>query len=85
MTDSALPELTVTPRSAARMLGLSRSRLYVLINEGHIPAMRLSEGGRLRIPVARLTALVEAGADAGPRADLSAHVAGVTGIASRSK
>jgi excisionase family DNA binding protein len=45
--------LFLRPVTAAAMLGVSRSRLYEMLNSGAIPAVRL-EGRTWRIPKAAL-------------------------------
>ncbi len=42
---------------AAEALSLSRSKVYEMIGQGQIPAIRM--GGVLRIPIMRLKALIE--------------------------
>jgi excisionase family DNA binding protein len=49
--------LTVTVEEASAALGISRSRTYEVIRRGEIPTIRL--GGRLLVPWAELTGLVE--------------------------
>jgi excisionase family DNA binding protein len=44
--------LLLRPDEAAVALGISRSRVYELVAEGAIPAIRL--GGSIRIPVLQL-------------------------------
>ena len=57
--------LFVRPAEAAVMIGVSRSKIYDLLNTGVIPCVRLGESGLIRIPRAALERLAtEATADA---------------------
>lgn len=49
--------LAFTVDEAARALGLGRSTTYRLVKEGKIPTVRL--GGRILVPVHRLSEMVE--------------------------
>ena len=51
------------PGEAARLLGVSRSRVYELIREGEIPAIRLA--GTIRVPLAELRAMIASRASGG--------------------
>lgn len=46
------------PDQAAQLLGISRSKVYSLVSDGRLPAVRLT--GSVRIPRAALLELVEA-------------------------
>jgi excisionase family DNA binding protein len=48
--------------AAARAMDVSRSKLYVLINQAQVPHVRI--GGSLRIPVQALRAWIEQKIDA---------------------
>lgn len=48
--------LLLRPREAAKLLGVSRSKLYALIAAGTVPAVRLSKRVT-RIPLAAIEAL----------------------------
>ena len=49
-------QLLLTPTEAARVLGIGRSKLYELIQEGILESVHI--GACRRIPVEALTALV---------------------------
>jgi excisionase family DNA binding protein len=44
--------LFVTPAEAAKMLSVSRSKLYVLIREGKVPSRKI--GASIRVPLQAL-------------------------------
>ena len=46
------------PEQAAELLGISRSKVYAMVTNGRLPAVRLT--GSVRIPRAALLELVEA-------------------------
>ena len=50
--------LLLKPEVAAKLLGISRSKVYAMIAGGRLPAVRLT--GSVRIPRAALLELVEA-------------------------
>jgi excisionase family DNA binding protein len=50
--------LLLRPDQAAELLGISRSKVYALVADGRLPAVRLT--GSVRIPRAALLDLVEA-------------------------
>jgi excisionase family DNA binding protein len=52
-----LAPLAVSPRDAARLAGVSRSRIYELINEDELPAYK--DGSRTLIRVADITARLD--------------------------
>lgn len=54
--DSATDRIAVSPREAARLLGLSVPTLYDLLNSGRIPSVRV--GSRRLIAVEALRRLV---------------------------
>ena len=49
--------LLVKPEEAAKMLGLSRSRIYAMVQCGELPSLRV--GRCVRVPVERLRDWVE--------------------------
>ena len=51
--------LCVRPAEAATMLGVSRSKIYSLINAGTIPCVKLGDSDLIRIPVAALRNIVD--------------------------
>lgn len=53
----AVDKLLYTPVEAARALGVSRSRVYVLMARGHVPSVRI--GASRRIPAEGLRRYVE--------------------------
>ena len=52
-----MEKLLLTPREAAAVLGIGRSKLYELLQAGQIPSVRI--GKCRRIPAAALRELVE--------------------------
>ena len=52
------------PAEAAEAIGVSRSRVYELINSGEIPSIKV--GGVKRVPVDRLREWVERHSRGGP-------------------
>jgi len=58
-----IERLLVRPAEAAAMLGVSRSKIYELINSGAVPSVRLEDGRLIRIPlqVLRRIASVDGG------------------------
>ena len=65
MSDSELPRITVSPREAALMTGLSVPTIYQLLNSGRLASVKV--GTRRLIPVRALHALLGDGSDE-PRA-----------------
>ena len=49
--------LLLRPTEAARLLGISRSKLYELLNSGEIPTLHI--GRSVRIPLAALHSWIE--------------------------
>jgi excisionase family DNA binding protein len=45
-----LERIVYTPREVARLLGISRTTVYRLIQSGDIPTVRMGENGRVLIP-----------------------------------
>jgi excisionase family DNA binding protein len=58
--------LLLRPAEAARLLGISRSKLYELLMEGEIPTIHI--GRSVRIPLAQLRAWVNQQLPAEPAA-----------------
>jgi excisionase family DNA binding protein len=52
-----MEKLLLTPREAAAVLGIGRSKLYELLQAGQIPSVRI--GKCRRVPAAALRELVE--------------------------
>lgn len=52
-----MSKLLYTPDEAAEVLGMSRTRLYRLINSGEVESVKI--GGLRRIPVAALERFVQ--------------------------
>lgn len=52
-----MSKLLYTPEEAAEVLGMSRTRLYRLINSGEVESVKI--GGLRRIPVAALERFVQ--------------------------
>jgi excisionase family DNA binding protein len=52
------PAVLLRPEAAAKVLSISRSKLYRLIQEGRIPATRVA--GSVRVPIRALEAYIEA-------------------------
>lgn len=57
-----MTRLSVSVPEAAQLLGLSRSSTYAAVQRGEIPSVRV--GGRVLIPLQRLTALINGEAPA---------------------
>jgi len=55
--DSDVNRILYRPGEAAQAIGVSRSRIYELINSGTIPSVRV--GTSLRVPVAALERWVQ--------------------------
>lgn len=55
-----IDRLAYSPAEAARALGISRAKLYLLLDEGALPSIRL--GRRRLIRVVDLEAMLERGA-----------------------
>ncbi len=51
--------LLIRPAEVARMMGISRAKVYELIGSGALPAVRIAGGRLLRIPLSALTRLAE--------------------------
>ena len=49
-----IERLLVRPAEAAAMLGVSRSKIYELINSGAVPSVRLEDGRLVRVPLQAL-------------------------------
>ena len=47
-----MEKLLLKPEEAAELIGVSRAKLYVLMNVGDVPSVRV--GSRLRVPVEAL-------------------------------
>lgn len=56
-TDKVIGRLLYTPLEAAQALSISRSSLYVLLNQGAIRSVRV--GGSRRIPADALTTFID--------------------------
>lgn len=56
-TDNVIERLLYTPLEAAQALSISRSTLYILLNQGAIRSVRV--GGSRRIPAGALTTFVD--------------------------
>lgn len=54
---STMEKLLLTPEEAATTLGISRSKLYVLLRRGDITSVRID--GSRRIPSTELTSFVD--------------------------
>lgn len=52
-----MDKLLFTPSEAAAVLGIGRSKVYELLNDGHLPSVRIDRCRR--IPADELVALVE--------------------------
>ena len=52
MTDKQLERLLARPAEGAKMLGISRSKIYEMLNAGDLPCLRL--GKTWRIPIDEL-------------------------------
>jgi excisionase family DNA binding protein len=63
-----MDRLLLRPAEAAEALGVSRSRVYELIQQGELPSLRI--GGVVRVPVEGLRDWIEAqlGTDPAPAA-----------------
>lgn len=74
-TTSPVEKLLYTPREAAHALGLSRSTIYVLMENGDLPSVRI--GASRRIPTESLRRYIArlAGEPADHRADASTKAA----------
>jgi excisionase family DNA binding protein len=61
-----MDRLLLRPAEAAEALGVSRSRVYELIQQGELPSVRI--GGVVRVPVDQLREWIQAqlGTDANP-------------------
>jgi len=59
MSTSTVQPLVVSPTEAATMLGLSRAKVYLLIDAGDLRRVKI--GRATRIPVADIQALIERG------------------------
>jgi excisionase family DNA binding protein len=53
-----MDKLLLRPEEAAELIGVSRSKMYVLIADGVLPGVRV--GKSVRVPVKALEAWVEA-------------------------
>jgi len=59
MPSSTVNPLVVTVAQAAELLGLSRAKIYLLIDAGDLRRVKI--GRATRIPVVDITALIEDG------------------------
>lgn len=61
----AIQRLLMRPAEAARMIGVSRAKVYELIASGSLPAVRIDGGRLIRVPLAALNHLSEQAQSAG--------------------
>lgn len=48
MSDTTIVPLAYSPAEAGKALGLSRSRVYELMNDGSLPSIRIGGSRRIR-------------------------------------
>ena len=59
MEETKPERLFLKPSEAAQMIGVSRAKIYELINSGAIPSKKIGNSGMIRVPLAGLKRLVD--------------------------